>query len=136
MWRSAHDTDVLQFDTVWEVDNNVLLQGSVLRGIPLFLRIWVALASSGHNLTLTGASDSVQTFAIVVVGALALSISTVPMSRADVAPTLEVPATLRRTQTATMRARMCSVVSKKVRLLIRWFSRVRGLQAPILRCKT
>ena len=89
-------------------------QPIVLKGMTLLLRIWTGLARSGHSLiqTDTGASNSVQTFAMTAAGALALSMLMAPQSMGRVAPTQGEAATSRIMKTVTGQAPTGSVASK------------------------
>ena len=70
-------------------------QATVPRGTTQFLMIWTASARGGHSLTLmhTGASSSVQIFAMIAVDALALNMPMALKSMVHVAPTQVVTAT-------------------------------------------
>lgn len=87
---------------------------SVLRDLPLLLRIWTALARSLHSLTQIqiGASTSVQTYASTAAGAQALSMLTVVVCVVGVALTLVVTATSKRTMAETRQAQSGLVASK------------------------
>ena len=83
-------------------------------GTTQLLRIYMALARTGLSLkqTLTGTSSSVQTFAVLVAGAQALSMPMGQQRMALVPLTLEVTATFMRTKTAPIQAQIGSAASK------------------------
>ena len=83
-------------------------------GMTQLLRIYMALARRGLSLTQiqTGASSSVQTFAMIVAGAQALSMPMVHQRMALVPLTLGVTATFMRTKTAPIQARIGSAASE------------------------
>ena len=74
----------------------------------------MVLASCGLSLIQMplGVSSSVQTFAMIAAGALALSMPTAPRSMAHVAPTQAVRATSRKMNTANGQAQTGTAASK------------------------